>query len=303
MHALGLRRNGVVALALLAALVALAVALRPRASALHPPAPETQLDIPAIPSDVLGPFSFGFRSAVADVMFLEAIQVLGSNHGFMTLEGGAPYDRQLARLLQYATELDPKFGGAYRFAGSAMPRSTLDGHTANVVPAVQILERGVRERPDDWRIAFALGYLQAFELGEVQKAAGNLARAARLPGSPRYLGLLATRLEVEGGELDSAETMARTMVAEASEDQTREDWKARLLDIQMERGIRRIEAAARAFEQRTGRKPQSVQDLVRDGDLSAVPEEPHGKEYVIENGEVRSTAGPRPRLRHGRSRP
>jgi hypothetical protein len=34
-----------------------------------------------------------------------------------------------------------------------------------------------------------------------------------------------------------------------------------------------------------------------------VPEEPHGKDYVIENGEVRSTAGPRPRLRRGRSKP
>jgi hypothetical protein len=273
------------------------------AAALRPPVIETQLDIPPIPSDVLGPFAFGFRSAVADIMFLEAIQVLGSHRGFQTLEAGTPYDRQLARLLQYATELDPKFAGAYRFAGTAMPRTTLDGRTANVVPAVQILERGVRERPDDWRIAFALGYLQAFELGELQKAAGNLARAARLPGSPRYLGLLATRLEVEGGELDAAETMAQTMVAEASEEQTRKDWEARLLDIQMERGIRRIEAAARAFEQRTGRKPQSVRELVRGGELSAVPEEPHGKDYVIENGEVRSTAGPRPRLRRGRSKP
>jgi len=294
-----LRRNGAATFALLAVFVAAAAALRPRAAALRPPPVETQLDIPPVPSDVLGPFSFGFRAVLSDVMFLEAIQALGANHGFMTLAGGAPYDRQLARLLQYATDLDPKFGGAYRFAGSALPRMTLDGHTANVVPAVQILERGVRERPDDWRIAFTLGYLQAFELGELRQAADNLAHAARIPGSPAYLGLLATRLEVEGGELDAAQTMAQTMVAEATEERTRQDWEARLLDIQMERGIRRIEAAARAFEARKGRKPQSVQELVRDGDLSAIPEEPHGKEYVIENGEVRSTAGPRPRLRPG----
>lgn len=298
MNSRALRGSGVATFALLAAFVAAAAILRPRATALRPPPVETQLDTPPVPADVLGPFSFGFRSVVADVMFLEAIQVLGANHSFMTLEGGAPYDRQLARLTQYATDLDPKFAGAYRFAGNALPRPTLDGHTANVVPAAQILERGVRERPDDWHISFVLGYLQAFHLGEIRQAAANLAHAARLRGSPAYLGLLATRLEVEGGELDAAETMAQTMVAEATEERTREDWVARLLDIRMERGIRRIESAARAFEQRTGRKPQSVQDLVRAGDLAAVPEEPHGKEYVIENGEVRSTAGPRPRLRH-----
>jgi hypothetical protein len=302
MYSSALRRNGALTFALLAAFVAAAAALRPKASALRPPPVETQLDIPPVPSDVLGPFSFGFRSVLSDVMFLEAIQVLGSNHAVMTLETGAPYDRQLARLMQYATDLDPRFAGAYRFAGSALPRTTLDGRTANVIPAVQILERGARERPDDWHIAFALGYLQAFELGEMRQAADNLARAARLPGSPAYLGLLATRIEVEGGELDAAEAMAQTMVAEASEEQTRKDWEARLLDIQMERGIRRIEKAARAFEQRTGRKPQSVQELLRGGELSAVPDEPHGKEYVIDNGEVRSTAGPRPRLRRREGR-
>jgi hypothetical protein len=300
MHAL--RRNGAVALALLAAFVAAAAILRPRAMALRPPAVETQLDIPPVPVDVLGPFSFGFRSAMADIMFLEAIQVLGVNRTSVTLAEGAPGDRQLARLLEYATELDPRFAGAYRFAGYAMPRTTTDGHTANVLPAVHILERGVRERPDDWRIAFVLGYLQAFDLGELQEAADNLARAARSPGAPTYLGFLAARIAVEGGELDAAEAMAQTMVAEATEEQTRKDWEARLLDIQMERGIRRIEAAVRAFERRTGSKPRSVQDLVRGGELSAAPEEPHGKDYVIENGEVRSTAGPRLRLHRGRGK-
>src|SRR3954468_15478720 len=159
MHALPLRRNGVVAFVLLAAFVAAAATLRPRATALRPPPVETQLDIPPVPADVLGPFSFGFRSAMADLMFLEAIQVLGANRNSVALAEGAPGDRQLARLLEYATQLDPRFAGAYRFAGYAMPRPTTDGHTANVVPAVQILERGVRERPDDWRIAFVLGYL------------------------------------------------------------------------------------------------------------------------------------------------
>src|SRR5690242_2187319 len=103
-----LRRNGAATFALLAVFVAAAAALRPRAAALRPPPVETQLDIPPVPSDVLGPFSFGFRAVLSDVMFLEAIQALGANHGFMTLAGGAPYDRQLARLLQYATDLDPK---------------------------------------------------------------------------------------------------------------------------------------------------------------------------------------------------
>lgn len=277
--------------------------LRPLAAARHPPPVETELDIPPFPSELTGPLSFGFRSVLADVMFLEAIQVLGARHSSQSLAEGAPSDRQLARLLEYATDLDPKFAGAYWFAGYAMPRNTTDGQTANVIPAETILQRGVRERPDDWRIAFVLGVLQAFYLGEPQQASVNLAHAARIHGAPAYLGLLANRLAVEGGDLDAAEQMARTMVAEATEEKTRQEWEARLTDLQMERDIRRIEAAAKAFRARIGRYPESVRDLVGAGDLPSEPVEPHGKKYLIERGTVRSTAGKRPRLNQGRGRP
>jgi hypothetical protein len=200
-------------------------------------------------------------------------------------------------LLEYATDLDPKFRGAYRFAGYALPRATLDGRVANAVPTEQILQRGVRERPDDWQIAFVLGYVQAFDLFETQQAAAILAHAARLPGSPAYLGLLANRLTVQGGDLDSAEAMARTMAEQASEEKTKAEWQARLLDLRMERDIRAVEAAEKRFHTRNGRDPKSLAELVGAGDLASVPEEPHGKDYVIEHGIVRSTAGPRPVLR------
>ena len=290
------------ALLLAAGCAAAAASLRTRAAERHPPPVETILDVPPFPAEVSGPFSFGLRSVVADLCFLEAIQVYGGYRKPQTLADGAPMDRQLARLLEYATDLDPKFAGAYRFAGYTMPRYTIEGPVANVVPAEQILKRGVRERPDDWRIAFTLGYVQAFLLGEPQQAAENLAHAARLPGSPAYLGFLANRMAVEGGELDAAERMAQTMFEEANEEQTRAEWNARLLDLRMERGIRVIESAAAKFRDRTGRDPASVAELVRTGDLARAPAEPHGKEYAIENGMVRSTAGERPRLRHREAR-
>jgi hypothetical protein len=279
------------------ALAAGAAALRPVALRLHPPDVETQLDVPPFPAEVSGPFSFGMRSVLADVCFMEAIQAYGANRTSVSVAEGTPLDRQLARLLEYATDLDPKFVGAYWFAGYAMPRNTTDGVVANVFPAEQILERGVRERPDDWRISFILGYLQAFFLDEPEQAAQNLRRAAASPSAPGYLPFLANRLAVEGGELDAAEQMAETMEQEATEEKTRDEWHARLLDLRMERGIRAIEAAVRRFHERTGREPSSLAELLRAGDLPGVPREPHGGEYVVAHGVVRSTAGERPRLR------
>jgi hypothetical protein len=288
----------IVVVLLLCALGAAAGSLRSRADRVRPPAVETQVDVPAFPTELTQPFSFGFRSLFADVLFLEAIQVFGARHQNQTLAEGAPEDRRLARLLEYAVDLDPQFRGAYRFAGYAMPRTTVDGRVANAVPTEQILKQGARERPDDWQIAFVLGYVQAFYLFETQQAAMTLAAAARVPGSPAYLGFLANRLAVQGGDLDAAEAMARTMAEQASEEKTQAEWQARLVDLRMERDIRAIEAAQNRFRARTGRNASSVAELVSARELAAIPEEPHGKQYVIENGVVRSTAGPRPILHH-----
>src|SRR5207248_3810835 len=124
-------------------------------------------------------FSFGLRSFVSDLMFLQAIQVHGGRGTKMvTAHEGARDDRAMNRLLTYATDLDPKFAGAYRFAGNAMPRQTADGKVTNVLQAVALLTKGVRERGDDWRIPFTLAFLQSYYLGRFDEAGRNFAVAA-----------------------------------------------------------------------------------------------------------------------------
>ena len=283
------------ALAFLAAAISY---LRPRATQLHAPTEAAQFDIPAFPSSISGPFSFGFRSLLADMTFLESIQVLGGIKKPRTAEEGAADDRVLNRLLTYSTDLDPKFAGAYRFAGNAMPRHTSDGKVTNVLQAETILKQGARERPDDWRIPFELGFIQSYYLGHFGDAARNIAAAAAAPGSPAYLGLLSTRAAADAGDLDFAENMARLMAAEANEESTREEWKKRLVDLRMERDLRGIEAAVARYRQRTGASPATLEALVQSRDLSAVPREPHGGRYQLDrNGEPRSTAAQRLRIR------
>jgi len=277
------------ALILTFALCAAATAiLRARIAALRSPPGASQFDIPALPAEVSRPFSFGFRSLTADLTFLEAIQVLGGIKGARTLAAGAADDRLLDRLLTYSTDLDPKFAGAYRFAGYAMPRHTLDGKVTNVLQAENILKKGARERPDDWRIPFELGFIQSYYLGHFNDAARNLAAAAQAEGAPTYLGLLATRAAADAGDLDFAEKMARVMAADASEESTRAEWDKRLIDLRMERDLRSIEAAIARYRARTGAPPPSLG-------------EPHGGRYELaKNGEPRSTAAERLRIR-GRS--
>lgn len=287
----------VLALAVLAASSAL---LRTRAERLAPAAAaDSGFDIPAFPAEVVRPFSFGLRSAVSDLMFLQAIQVHGGRGTKMiTAHEGARDDRALNRLLTYAVELDPQFAGAYRFAGNAMPRQTTDGKVTNVLQAEALLSQGTRERGDDWHIPFALGFLQSYFLARFEDAGKNFAAAARLPGAPPYVGLLATRTLTEGGDLRLAEQLAAAMADQATEESTQREWEERLLDLRMERDSREIESAAARFSARTGQPAPSIAALVRSGDLARMPHEPHGGRYELaENGEVRSTAKARLKIR------
>ncbi len=273
-------------------------ALRSSAVARQPSKPELQFDIPAFPIEVAKPFSFGLSSLVSDLTFLEAIQVNGARKQSTSLAQGRNDDRVLSRLLQYSVDLDPKFRGAYRFTAAALPRHTSDGYAANVFATEQILRTGVRERPDDWQIAFQLGFIESFYLGKIREAGDAMARAARLEGAPRYIGLLATRLQAESGDLATAEQMASEMEAQASEEATRDTWHQRILDLQVERELRKIETAAAQFKARTGGAARDVATLVASHDLPALPHEPRGGNYLLQpDGEARSTATPRLRIR------
>jgi hypothetical protein len=272
--------------------------LRPRVERLRATTAATQFDIPPLPADISRPFSFGLRSLVADLTFIEAIQVLGGIKAPRTAADGAADDRALNRLLTYSTDLDPKFAGAYRFAGNAMPRHTLDEKVTNVLEAEEILKKGARERPDDWRIPFELGFIQSYYLGKFGDAARNLADAARAPRAPAYLGLLATRAAADAGDVDFAEKMATVMVAQANEEATRKEWENRLLDLRMERDLRAIEAAVDRYRKRAGAPPPSIAALIRSGDLKGLPREPHGGRYKLDDkGEPSSNVAKRLRIR------
>ena len=286
MHWLG-RLTPLVSLALFGSVAAWG---RIAASEVHPPSPEVAFDVPPFPAEVARPFSFGFRSLVADLTFLQAIQVYGGRKNSVTYQEGLSDDRRIARLLTYATDLDPEFRGAYRFVGNALIRHSLDGKAANVFATEAILQKGIVNRPDDWHIAFSLGFVRSYYLNKRAEAAANFAAAARLPEAPAYIPFLATRLAADAGDLSFAEQLAQAMASQATEEESRKEWEERLLDLAMEKQLRALESAAKKFEARTGRAPRTPAELVAAGELPSIPLEPHGGRYEFDDkGAARST--------------
>ncbi len=117
-------------------------------------------------------FAFGFRNVLADVVWLEAVQVAGNLK--MTL---ADYDR-LYELLNVVANFDPKFEIPYLLGGLVLGEST-----PHAQKALRVLGRGKEQYPADWRFPFYMGFTHYFSLGDGIAGGRAMAEAARCPGA------------------------------------------------------------------------------------------------------------------------
>jgi hypothetical protein len=223
-------------------------------------------------------FALGFRNFLADLQWLEAVQVAGSSR-----MSSADYDR-LDVLVRTVNNFDPKFVVPYLLGGLVL------GDSPRHVPeALKTLERGSRNFPDDWRFPFYIGYTQYFSLGNPVDGGKGIEAAARIPGSPPYLPFLAARMFSEGRKPETALAFLEEIMKQETDPARREVIRRRLPEVVMERDIQDLERAVDAYRLRFGSLPGDLSDLVPAGFVRRLPAEPHGGRYLLgPDGSVRS---------------
>jgi hypothetical protein len=223
-------------------------------------------------------FAFGFRNVLADIAWLQAVQVAGN----LKLTP-AEYDRLYA-LLNVEADLDPKFEMPYLLGGLVLGESP--HHAQN---ALHVLGRGKVQHPADWRFPFYMGFTHYFSLGDGAEGGRAMAEAARLPGSPAYLPGLATRMLTEAREPEAALKLLEPIVQQESDPARRAVLERRLREVTVERDLQTLESAVEKYREKTGTLPADLSALVRKGILAAIPTEPNGGNYLLaQGGKVRS---------------
>ena len=224
-------------------------------------------------------FALGFRNALSDVVWLQAVQVAGNRNLVRT-----DYDR-LSRLLDAVANYDSRFLVPYLLGGLVL------GESPDHAPeALGTLERGWRNYPREWRLPFYMGYTWYFILGNPLEGGRLMQEASRLPGSPAYLPRLSARMLVEAKVPETALSFLQEMIAKETDPQRRDVLVRRALEVAVERDIQRIESAIEKFRTSRGKAPGSLDDLLTAGFLDAVPEEPNGGRYFLSvDGQVRSS--------------
>jgi hypothetical protein len=226
-------------------------------------------------------FTFGFRNLFADISWLGAVQVAGTRK--LTRN---EYDR-LALMIQTVIHFDPRFKVPYLLGGILLGDSR-----SHVQKALKILDQGRANHPDDWRFPFYVGYLHYFSLGDPVEGGKALESAASINGSPPYLPLLATRMFSEGRKPETALRFLTEMVNQENDPARLEVLKRRIREVVAEKDMQMLEAVVEEYREKTGSLPGKLSDLVREGMIDRVPEDPQGGRYLITpDGQVRTTLG------------
>jgi hypothetical protein len=231
--------------------------------------------------------SLGFRNFLGDVAWLSAVQVSGSRK-----MARADYDR-LSDLLSSVIRFDPRFAVPYLLGGIVLGDSP--DHAGE---ALDLLVRGEKQFPLDWRFPFYAGYIHYFSLGNPEEGGMALIRAARVPGSPGYFPLLASRMLSEGHRPATALAFLQEMARRETDPRRKASLEERIRRVEVERDLQALEEAIAKYTERTGVRPSEPGDLVRAGLLARIPEDPYGGRYVFTpDGQVWSDRAPRERLR------
>ena len=233
--------------------------------------------------EFLKPIVLGHEQLAADLIWLEFVQVLGSDH----------VDEQdyewIRHALDVVTTLDPQFVEAYDFGGVVLAELGTHVDWSNA-----LLEKGMTANPQAWRLPFLLGFNHFFHLQDYGRAATFLSRAARLPGSPPYVPELAARLYVQADAHEVALVFLETMQREAQDAAIVTALERRRKEVLIERDLATMEKAIADHLAGYGALPPSLEQLVERGLLHSLPVEPFEGSYQYDprSGLVLSTTHP-----------
>ena len=186
------------------------------------------------------------------------------------------------RVISGAVKLDPYNMDAYYFAQAVLVWDVRKVDLAN-----DLLDYGMKYRTWDWYLPFFAGFNNAYFLKDYVKAAEYYRSAGELSGSNLYKSLAGRYLQ-ESGRTGLAIVYLSTLVKSEKNEAIRKSYEVRLKAYRV---VQIIEQARDLFQVNHGRLPSTIDELIQERFLSAVPVDPYGGRFSLSpKGEVRTSS-------------
>jgi tetratricopeptide (TPR) repeat protein len=219
--------------------------------------------------------SLGYDGLMADVYWTRAVQYFGNRH----VHSARSY-RSLYPLLEITTTLDPKLVVAYQFGANFLAPRPPNG-AGMPDKAVQLVEFGIKQNPDAWKLYYELGFIYYMEMKDYIKAAEAFDRGSRRPGAHPFLKVLAANMAEHAGDTQMARALWMTTYQSTEDKHIRGNAVAHLRALKADEDITHIQDAVTAYGKKTGELPPSMNALISAGLLPGLLLDPDGHPYKL----------------------
>jgi tetratricopeptide (TPR) repeat protein len=225
--------------------------------------------------------SLEYAPLMADFYWTRVVQFYGNKH----VRGDANLE-QLWPLLDITTTLDPNLIVAYRF-GAIFLSQRAPGGAGRPDLAVRLIERGIKENPEYWRLYEDLGFIYYMDLKDYKKASEAFLEGSKNPKALIWMKVMAAKIAAEGESYETSFFLWNDVYTNTTDPQIKENAKAHLQLLRALEDCKQLDLLGGEYEKRFGHRPRRVSELVEAGMLQGMAVDPLGYPYTFdENGKA-----------------
>jgi len=217
-----------------------------------------------------------YATLAADIYWTRAVQYYGGKR-----LGQDTNLESLWPLLDAATTLDPNLLPAYRFGATFLGEPAPRG-AGRPDLAIELLQRGMKENPEYWRLDQDLGNIYYFELRDYANAGQAYLNGSKKAGAAAWMKVMAARLLEKGDSRETAAILWTEVLESSTDDSIKENARINLELLRADEDIDHINEISLQYAAKVGRAPTAIRELIQAGLLSGQPLDPKGYAYEIE---------------------
>jgi tetratricopeptide (TPR) repeat protein len=222
---------------------------------------------------ILKRMSLGYDGLLADVYWTRAVQYFGRK-----LEVRPKEYNLLAPLLDITSELDPHLVVAYQFGSIFLSQRPPEG-AGQADKAVALVERGIRENPNEWRLYYNLGWIE-YDRKDYAAASSAFERGSKVPGAAPAMAVMAAAVAQHGGEIQTARLLWTQLYNTTVSRSIRVNAIKHLEALRVDEDVASLEQVLQRYEQSFGHYPATWAELRASG-WSGSNIDPLGQAYVL----------------------
>jgi hypothetical protein len=227
--------------------------------------------------EILRLVSLGNQGLMADLLYLWSIQYYSQfalDEKFLYLE----------TVFDLVTDLDPRYFDAYRIGALIMTLQRSGDPAQHKAAIVRLYDKGLRNMPESWELAEVAAWDAHLVLNDQALAVRWMKAAAERPSAPPEVRRVYGRWRdnIQGWTVEDSIAYWEGVVAEADREVDIRLATSHLYDSYVTLHRRRLDPLLASIRQRTGRCPESWQEVVERGLLPEPPLDYVGNPYLID---------------------